>query len=56
MLTSDIELNHILTNDQVVDIFTKPLGKQKFLLFQEALSLCSLQQIKSQEKELKAQN
>lgn len=56
MLTGDIELNHIPIGDQVADIFMKPLGKQFFFLFREALGLCNLQQIKSQKKELKAQN
>jgi hypothetical protein len=56
LLIGEIELNHIPISDQVADIFTKPLGKQKFLLFQKALGLCSLQQINSQEKELKAQS
>ncbi len=32
MLIGEIKLNHIPIGDQVVNIFTKPLGKQKFLL------------------------
>jgi hypothetical protein len=42
MLIGEIELNHIPTSDQVVNISTKPLGKQKKFLFREALGLCSL--------------
>ena len=30
-----IRLQHISTNEQVADILTKPLGKVKFLTFQE---------------------
>jgi hypothetical protein len=41
MLTNEIELNHIPTTNQVTNIFTKPLRKQNFLLFQETLDLRS---------------
>lgn len=34
-----IRLQHIRTNEQVVDILTKPLGKVKFLTFQERLGV-----------------
>eukprot|EP00253_Pinus_taeda_P019601 PITA_19601 len=33
----EIRLHHIGTNEQVVDVLTKPLGKVKFLAFQERL-------------------
>lgn len=34
-----ISLHHIGTDDQVIDILTKPLGKVKFLAFQERLGV-----------------
>ena len=34
-----VRLNHIGTNDQVVNILTKPLGKLKFLTFRENLGI-----------------
>jgi len=34
-----IKLQHIRTNDQVVDIRTKPLGKVKFLTFRERIGV-----------------
>ena len=35
----DIRLDHIGTDEQVVDILTKPLGKVKFLTFRERLAI-----------------
>ena len=34
-----VRLDHIGTNEQVVDILTKPLGKVKFLTFRENLGI-----------------
>ncbi len=34
-----IRLHHIGTDEQVADILTKPLGKVKFLAFQERLGV-----------------
>ena len=34
-----VRLNHIGTNQQVVDILTNPLGKVKFLTFRENLGI-----------------
>ena len=34
-----IRLHHIGTDEQVVDILTKPLGKVKFLAFHERLGI-----------------
>ena len=34
-----VRLDHIGTDEQVVDILTKPLGKVKFLTFRESLGI-----------------
>ena len=34
-----VRLDHIGTNEQVVDILTKPLGKVKFLTFREKFGI-----------------
>ena len=34
-----VRLDHIGTDEQVVDILTKPLGKVKFLTFRENLGI-----------------
>ena len=34
-----VRLNHIGTDEQVIDILTKPLGKVKFLTFRENLGI-----------------
>ena len=36
---SAVRLEHIATDEQVVDILTKPLGKVKFLTFHENLGI-----------------
>ncbi|KAI3448749.1 hypothetical protein Pfo_005414 [Paulownia fortunei] len=43
VLTHDIQLQKIRTEDQVGDIFTKALGKAKFEAFQSALGVVDSQ-------------
>lgn len=39
VLTQDIQLQKIRTDDQVADIFTKALGKARFEVFRGALGI-----------------
>ena len=39
MVQRVVRLHHIVTDDQIVDILTKPLSKGKFLVFREKLGL-----------------
>ncbi|MCO5589532.1 hypothetical protein L7F22_043500 [Adiantum nelumboides] len=43
VLAGEIDLVYVKTNDQVVDIFTKALGKEKFCYFREALGIHHMQ-------------
>jgi hypothetical protein len=35
ILTKEIDINHVSTEDQVVDIFTKALGREKLRRFRK---------------------
>ena len=37
-----VRLDHIGTDEQVIDILTKPLGKVKFLTFREKLGIVDI--------------
>ncbi|MCO5611913.1 hypothetical protein L7F22_066172 [Adiantum nelumboides] len=43
VLAGEIDLVYVKTNDQVADIFTKALGKEKFCYFCEALGIHHMQ-------------
>ncbi|MCO5614224.1 hypothetical protein L7F22_068504 [Adiantum nelumboides] len=43
VLAGEIDLVYVKTNDQVADIFTKALGKEKFCYFREALGIHHMQ-------------
>ncbi|MCO5614959.1 hypothetical protein L7F22_069245 [Adiantum nelumboides] len=43
VLAGEIDLVYVKTNDQVVDIFTKALGKEKFCSFRKALGIHHMQ-------------
>ncbi|MCO5566319.1 hypothetical protein L7F22_019996 [Adiantum nelumboides] len=43
VLAGEIDLVYVKTNDQVADIFTKALGKEKFCYFCEALGILHMQ-------------
>ncbi|MCO5604031.1 hypothetical protein L7F22_058188 [Adiantum nelumboides] len=51
VLAGEIDLVYVKTNDQVADIFTKALGKEKFCYFREALGIHHMQAHSELERE-----